>query len=92
MRNERLHAIVHGTVQMVGFRAFAQRRALQLGLAGYARNTPDGRVEVVAEGPREKLEALLGHLRRGPSGARVEAVDHLWGQATGEFRFFRIGY
>ena len=83
---------MRGRVQMVGFRAFAQRRAGQLGLVGYARNTPDGHVEVVAEGPREQLEALLGDLRRGPSGARVETVDHAWGEARGEFRFFRIGY
>jgi len=77
---------------MVGFRAFAQRRAADLNLVGYARNTPDGHVEVAAEGPRDRLEMLLRDLRRGPAAARVEAVDFRWGQATGEFRSFRIGY
>jgi len=92
MANERLHALVRGRVQMVGFRAFAQRRATELGIVGYARNTPDGHVEVVAEGPQHRLQALLALLRRGPSGAQVEAVDHEWGEATGEFRYFRTTY
>lgn len=77
---------------MVGFRAFAQRQALELGLVGYARNMPEGEVEVVAEGPRERLESFLAHLRRGPSGAWVEEVDHHWAEADGGFRSFCIGY
>jgi acylphosphatase len=77
---------------MVGFRAFTQRRATALGLKGYVRNTFDGDVEVVAEGPRQRLETLLVDLRRGPSGAYVTAADSEWGDATGEFRSFRITY
>ena len=77
---------------MVGFRAFAQRRATALGLTGYARNRSDGAVEVVAEGPRERLEELLAELRRGPSAARVDGVDHRWGEADGRFKSFHIGY
>ncbi len=50
---------------MVGFRAFAQRRAVELGLTGYAHNRGDGGVEVVAEGPRDKLETFLRALRGG---------------------------
>jgi len=83
---------VRGRVQMVGYRAFAQRRAFELGLTGYARNAADGDVEVMAEGPRERLELFLEALRRGPSGARVDAVDHRWSLAGGEFRSFRVGY
>jgi acylphosphatase len=92
MAEERLHATVRGRVQMVGFRAFTERRAVMLGLKGYVRNTFDDAVEVVAEGPRAHLERLLGELRRGPSGAYVAAVDAQWSDATGEFRSFRVTY
>ena len=57
---------VRGQVQGVGYRYFAQRAALGLGLTGYARNLDDGRVEVYAVGLAEKLEDLAGMLHRGP--------------------------
>ncbi|MEN2982453.1 MAG: acylphosphatase [Thermus sp.] len=79
----RLVALVKGRVQGVGYRAFAQRKALELGLSGYAENLPDGRVEVVAEGPEEELRAFLHHLRQGPRLARVEAVEAMWAEETG---------
>ena len=92
MADQRLHATVRGRVQMVGFRAFTQRRAVVLGLKGYVRNAFDETVEVVAEGPHQQLETLLGDLRRGPSGAYVTAVDTEWNDATGEFQSFRVTY
>lgn len=58
---------VRGRVQGVGFRWWTRARALELGLAGWARNTADGRVEVVAEGPRRAVQALLALL--APEGA-----------------------
>ncbi len=79
----RMVALVKGRVQGVGYRAFAQKKALELGLSGYAENLPDGRVEVVAEGPREVLELFLHHLRQGPRLARVEGVEVSWGEETG---------
>ena len=72
----RLVALVKGRVQGVGYRAFAQKKALELGL-------PDGRVEVVAEGPKEALELFLHHLKQGPRLARVEAVEVQWGEEAG---------
>ncbi|MBI4277920.1 MAG: acylphosphatase [Armatimonadetes bacterium] len=74
----RLRALVSGVVQGVGFRWFVQRHARALGLSGYVRNLSDGRVEVVAEGGRAELEALVAHLRQGPPAARVRAVDVTW--------------
>jgi acylphosphatase len=65
---------VSGTVQGVFFRASTARTAEQLGLRGYARNLPDGRVEVLAVGAATSLEALAGWLGRGPPRARVTAV------------------
>ncbi|GGM91179.1 acylphosphatase [Thermus composti] len=79
----RLLALVKGKVQGVGYRAFAQRKALELGLSGYAENLPDGRVEVVAEGPKEDLEVFLQHLRQGPRLARVEEVEVHWAEEAG---------
>ncbi|AFV75854.1 acylphosphatase [Thermus oshimai] len=84
----RLVALVRGRVQGVGYRAFVQRKALELGLSGYAENLPDGRVEVVAEGPKEDLEALLHHLKQGPRLARVEEVEVQWSEETGLKGFY----
>jgi len=84
----RLVALVKGRVQGVGYRAFAQKKALELGLSGYAENLPDGRVEVVAEGPEEDLRAFLHHLKQGPRLARVEGVEVQWAEETGLRGFY----
>jgi acylphosphatase len=69
--------IVQGRVQGVGFRWFVWREAERLGLGGFARNLRDGTVEVVSQGPDDALDRLEQALRRGPSGARVDAVEQL---------------
>ncbi len=66
--------LVAGQVQGVFFRASARERALQLGLTGYARNLPDGRVEVLACGDPEAIAQLREWLREGPPRARVSGV------------------
>lgn len=90
MDNQRLHAIVHGRVQGVNFRATTQRRASGLNLRGWVRNRLDGTVEVTAEGARGQLEELRRFLHDGPSAAHVESVETQWQAATGEFDDFRI--
>jgi acylphosphatase len=65
---------VSGMVQGVGYRYFAMRAAQRLGLSGYARNLPDGRVEVYAAGSASKLGELRNELEHGPQGASVAAV------------------
>ena len=87
-----LRVLVRGYVQGVGYRVFARREALALGLAGYVRNTEDGDVEVVAQGPREDLEALLTELQRGPSEAEVSSVDRSWAKPDVHYRGFEIAY
>ena len=67
--------LISGLVQGVGFRWFVARHARSLGLVGYARNLPDGRVEVVVSGPEESLPALEQLLRSGPANAQVERVE-----------------
>ncbi|HXX37251.1 MAG TPA: acylphosphatase [bacterium] len=79
----RVRAFVSGRVQGVGFRDFTRREARRLGLAGYVRNLPDGRVEVLAEGARGTLESLLSVLRDGPPGAWVRGVQVEWSEQVG---------
>ncbi len=88
----RVSATVTGLVQGVSFRWFVQRRAAELGLAGYVRNNPDGSVSFVAEGPHDALERLLDAARSGPSEAVVENVEAHWEQPTGEFHRFEIRF
>jgi acylphosphatase len=78
----RLTAWVHGDVQGVGFRWWTRKRALELGLAGYASNKADGRVQVVAQGPREKCERLLALLQSGNTPGDVDDVVADWSEAT----------
>ncbi|WP_202840689.1 acylphosphatase [Luteimonas saliphila] len=66
--------VVSGRVQGVCFRAGTRTQALGLGLRGYAKNLPDGSVEVVAVGEAQALEALAQWLEDGPALARVDAV------------------
>jgi len=88
-----LHAIVHGRVQGVFFRAYVQNRADVLRLTGYVRNLTDTTaVEVKVEGERYKLEKLLQNLHQGPPGARVEKVETSWGDYLGEFSIFSVKY
>ncbi len=79
----RLTAWVRGQVQGVGFRWWARARALELGLAGWAANLDDGRVEVVAEGSREACAALLTALRGSGTPGRVLLVTERWSSARG---------
>jgi len=88
--NERVEAIVRGRVHGVGYRFYAVSRAESLGLKGFARNLSDGSVEVVAEGPKEKLEELISELHAGPGTARVEEVKVVRGKASNEFKGFSI--
>jgi acylphosphatase len=66
---------VFGMVQGVGFRWFIARHARSLGLTGYARNLPNGSVEVMVDGPEEALPALERLLQAGPANAQVERVE-----------------
>ncbi|MHB8405773.1 MAG: acylphosphatase [Gammaproteobacteria bacterium] len=68
------HCLISGRVQGVVFRASTARRALELSVTGYAKNLPDGRVEVLACGEPAAVDALCEWLRRGPPAARVSDV------------------
>lgn len=89
----RLTAWVRGTVQGVGFRWWTRSRGLELGLVGTATNLQDGRVEVVAEGPRQACDQLLSWLEEQPSTKQrpgaVTGVGHRWSAPSGAMKGFR---
>ncbi|POX35933.1 acylphosphatase [Streptomyces sp. Ru73] len=87
----RLTAWVRGRVQGVGFRWFTRANALRIGgLVGFAINREDGRVQVVAEGPRDRCEELLEWLRTGDTPGRVDGVNEIWDTPRGGYDGFAI--
>lgn len=93
MDRVRARVFVSGLVQGVFFRANTVDTASAMGgLTGWVRNVPDGRVEVVAEGSRDRVEKLLRWLHKGPPAARVSAVEVEWEEPTGEFSSFGVRY
>ena len=83
---------VEGRVQGVFYRAHTKEQGRKLGLKGYVKNLRNGRVEVVVEGERQKIETLIEWLKIGPSLARVSDVTIEWMPYTGEFKKFSIKY
>lgn len=86
----RLSLRIRGRVQGVGYRAATRKQARALGLRGWVRNEQDGSVRVVAEGPREGLVALRRFCDEGPPFARVDQIEAIWDDATGEFPGFDL--
>jgi acylphosphatase len=87
---QRMHLVISGRVQGVGFRASAYDEARSLGLTGWVRNLASGEVELIAEGKRENLDIFLAWTHIGPPGSRVTDLREDWSKATGEFSAFRI--
>lgn len=84
----RVHVIVTGTVQKVGYRDFVKAQAARFGITGWVKNLPDGRVEMVAEGPRGGVDALLAEMATGPKKAVVKDVQVSDEKYVGEFKTF----
>jgi acylphosphatase len=84
--------LVEGCVQGVGYRAFAQHRAQDRGLTGYAVNLHDGRVKIRAEGDRTRLDGFVHDLEVGPPLARVERVTVTSLPYTGQYRGFSVRF
>jgi len=81
------HAVVRGIVQGVAFRWYAKERARELGLAGWIRNLPDGRVEARFEGAQPAVDSFVDWLRHGPPAARVDGVEVEEDAPSGAERF-----
>jgi acylphosphatase len=82
--------LISGEVQGVGYRYFAQRAAARHQVVGYVRNLADGRVEALAEGPVESVEAFKHDLATGPTFAVVTGVEEINLEPTGNYSLFRI--
>lgn len=87
---ERARIFVSGRVQGVFYRDNTRRWASSMGLTGWVRNLPDGRVEALAEGNRENILELIERMREGPPMAWVESAEVSWEDYKGEFYDFRI--
>lgn len=92
MTGARAHVLISGHVQGVFYRASAQRQAQALGIRGWVRNLPDGRVEAVFEGDQAAVGRMVIWCRSGPPNAYVTDVDVCDEPFTGEFNGFGVRY
>jgi len=88
--SKRLHLIISGQVQGVSFRFYAQQEATELNIKGFARNSAEEAVEIVAEGEENSLKAFLEWCQKGSPFAKVKKVESQWHDSTGEFESFEI--
>ena len=88
MAEARVHVFVSGRVQGVFFRQKTKQLAERLGVTGWVRNLPDGRVEAVFEGEEQVVKELEEYCHYGPSSAMVTNVDSIWEPYRGEFSDF----
>jgi acylphosphatase len=87
---ERAHVYVSGQVQGVFFRDSAREKAQQLGLNGWVKNLPDGRVEALVEGPSEGVREMVRWCEQGPSQAEVEDVETEFEASEGDLTSFEV--
>ena len=88
----RAHLFYSGRVQGVGFRYTAERLALDLSLTGWVKNLPDNRVELVCEGPKQKIELLMERIQESSLGPHIQKVACEWETPTNEFDDFRVEF
>ena len=88
----RIHVFVSGRVQGVFFRYETRKTAKDLGIKGWVRNLPDGRVEVIAEVDKDKIDNLIEFLKKGTPAARIDKVDVETEEYQNEFEDFTIKY
>ncbi|MHB0885982.1 MAG: acylphosphatase [Bacillota bacterium] len=86
----RVRLVIAGHVQGVSFRYYARRTAASLGVTGWVRNLQNGRVEAVAEGEPDAVQAFVDWCHRGPPAARVTSVETSPESCTGEFAGFNV--
>lgn len=88
----RVHIFVQGMVQGVFFRVRTRQKAKVLGVTGWVKNLPDGRVEAVFESEKEKIEQIIEWIKKGPLFSRVDDVKVDFEEYKGEFESFEIRY
>ncbi len=90
MVKARAHVLIGGMVQGVFFRSETHDEANRRNVSGWIRNLPDGDVEAVFEGEKEKVEELIKFCKKGPARAEVKKIEVSWEEPTGEPRYFLI--
>ena len=90
--NQRAHVYYSGRVQGVGFRYTAEELALDLRLVGWVKNMPDGRVELLCEGPKAKIEELFSRIQKSILGRHIKKADTFWEKPTNEFTDFTVEF
>ena len=88
----RAHIFVSGIVQGVFFRASVKERAQDMGLRGWVKNLEDGRVEIVFEGKKEKIQEIIDWIKSEPGMWKIENIQLEWQTFRGEFDGFEIRY
>jgi acylphosphatase len=88
--HEHAHVRISGRVQGVFFRDSTRQKAEELGLAGWVKNLPDGRVEAVFEGPSERVREMVRWCEEGPRNASVEDVDSDFENSGGDLEVFEV--
>lgn len=91
-KKRRVHVFVSGRVQGVFFRDNTCRKARELGITGWVKNLPDGKVEAIFEGEEEKIKEMVEWTKRGPVFAKVNNLNVEWQEYKGEFKDFEIRY
>lgn len=92
--NEKVRAHLHisGLVQGVFLRDSAREKAEELEITGWVKNLPDGRVEIMAEGEKEKVDKFIEWAGEGPSTARIDDLEVEWEEYVGKFNSFEVRY
>jgi acylphosphatase len=90
MEKVKVHIFISGRVQGVFYRNWTKNNATKLGLTGWVRNLPGGRVEAVFEGEKEKVEEMIKRCKKGPKIADVQKVEIRWGKYSGDLGDFRV--
>ena len=86
----RAHVLVSGNVQGVFFRSNTRSHASMNQITGWVMNLPDGRVEVVMEGNKGRVETLIEFIRQGPAGASIDGLEISWEKPTSKYNSFEI--
>lgn len=88
--NARVHVFVSGKVQGVFFRSSTKNTAEELGITGWVRNLPDGRVEAVFEGEKDSIDKMIEWCSKGPAYSQVADVEVMPEEYSGEFKGFMV--
>jgi acylphosphatase len=89
---QQAHVFIHGRVQGVGFRHFIKVNAEEVGVFGWVKNLPDGRVEAIFAGPIDHIREMVNRCERGPGASRVDDIDVTVEEANGEYNDFEVRY